>query len=204
MKLFTHIFITLFVLGGLFCPDNAAAVESSEFAITLQGGGISFDGKLGDLFASDLAYGVGFAWGFSDYFAIVFDILYSEHQQSDEDEYGDLSLTHGIAAPGARGAYTFRHFMPYIEAAPLAAFTSYEATFDAGDESDEDSLDSHGFGIMGTLGCDVFIADGATLGLAGRLGVAQTDMNFATGADVDNEIDVYTFYSGLVRLSLLF
>ncbi len=195
--------LVAFVLA-VFWPGVATAVEINEFSLTLQGGGLGFDGKLGDLFADDLAYGAAFVYGFSDNFALVFDFLYSEHEQSDRDEYGELSMTHATAALGVRASYTFSHVMPYLDICPLASFAGYEAKYDAGSDVDTDSLDSHGFGGMGTAGFDVFIADGATLGLAGRVGMVDTDMDFATGADIDNEINTYTYYAGIVRLSILY
>jgi len=188
----------------VFLANPAWAVETGEAAVGFQGGALILDGKLGELFAPDFAFGGNIAYGFSDYFALDLDFLYSEHEQSESEKYGRLALNHGLASLGVRASYTARHLAPYVTLAPLVALVSYEAKYPAGSRTDRDALDSHGFGGMGQVGLDVFLSGGVTLGLAGRVGVVGTDMEFATGADMDNHVEVYSFYAGLARLTLLF
>ncbi|MCZ7583381.1 MAG: hypothetical protein M5R36_08655 [Deltaproteobacteria bacterium] len=191
----------------LFIAFSAApsyALERGDALFFVQGGGVVLDGKLGELFQADFAFGAGMGYGATDYVGLEWDVLYSEHEQSDKDKYGQLQLTHGVVSLGPRLSLPGRHVSPYLTLAPFFAWTSYEARYPAGSGTDEDSLDSHGFGGLAQLGLDFYVSGGVTLGLAGRASVTWTDMEFATGADVDNKVDVYSFYAGLVRLGLLF
>lgn len=194
----------LLILAALLVPSPARGVEQGELGMTLEGGGLDFDGKLGELFSPDLVYGIGFAQGFSDIFAMVSDFLYSAHEQRDREKYGELSLTQGQFSLGLRAARTFRHFMPYLEAAPTVTFLSYRARYGAGDTAGEDRLNSHAFGVTALAGLDVFLADDLCLGLAGRVSILSTDMEFATGADVANKIEAYTIYMVMARMTLFY
>ena len=197
--------ITLAAVAVLvFFAPPAWGVEAGEAAVGFQAGALAFDGKLGELFAADFAFGGNIIYGFSNYFALDLDFLYSEHEQSDRDKYGRLAINHGTDSLGVRASYHARHLAPYAALAPFVALVSYEAKYPAGSRTDQDALDSHGFGGMGQVGLDVYISGAVTLGLSGRVGVVGTDMVFATGADMDNHVEAYTFYSGLARLTLLF
>lgn len=195
---------TIVVLVLLLSTANAWAVETGESKMGFQAGASFLDGKLGELFAPDFAFGLNMGYGITDHIAVVADILYAEHEQSDRDEYGALGFTQYAFAIGPEFGYTARRFAVNGTLAPLVTLMSYQARYAAGSGSDSDELDSHGFGAMAEAGVDAFVSGGATIGLIGRVNVVSTDMEFAHGADVDNRVDAYTFYNALVRFTLIF
>ncbi len=200
-----HPFIAIFVALSLAATAASAhAVETGESAMAFQAGGAVLGGKLGDLFSPDFAYGVNMAFGVTDYVGIFADVLYAVHQQSDHDKYGTLNFAHGTLAIGPRGGYTWDHVALYAGVAPLASFMTYKARFPAGSGTDEDETDAHGFGGMAEVGADAFVSSSLTVGLSGRVNVVSTDLEFASGADVDNLVETYTWYAGLLRVTLIF
>ena len=182
----------------------AHAVETGESAMTFQAGGAVLGGKLGELFSPDFAYGVNMAFGITDYVGIFADALYAVHQQSDQDKYGTLNFAHGTLAIGPRGGYTWDHFVAYAGVAPVASLMTYKARYPAGSGTDEDETDSHGFGGMAEAGADAFVSSSLTVGLSGRVTIVSTDLEFASGADVDNLVETYTWFAGLLRVTLIF
>ncbi|MCL4235281.1 MAG: hypothetical protein KJ042_12270 [Deltaproteobacteria bacterium] len=190
----------IFVLAA----GTAHAVETGESAMGFQAGGAVLGGKLGELFSPDFAYGVNMAFGITDSVGIFADALYAVHQQADKDKYGTLNFAHGTLAIGPRGGYTWDHFALYAGAAPLASLMTYKARYPAGSGTGEDETDSHGFGGMAEIGADAFVSSSLTVGLAGRVNVVATDLEFASGADADNLVETYTWYAGLLRVTLIF
>ncbi|MCB1152317.1 outer membrane beta-barrel protein [bacterium] len=182
----------------------AEAVEAGESHLGFQAGGVFLDGKLGDLLADDFGFGATMAFGITDYLAVDVDFLYAEFESADEDQYGDLNYTQGTLGLGLRASITRGMFSPYATLSPVAAWMNFKSHYPSGNGYDDDETDTHGFGGSGTLGLDLFVADNVTFGLAGQVMALSTDLDFATGDDLDNEVTAYTAYSGLFRLTVIF
>jgi len=203
MKKMTHIAVlaAAFLLALATC---VSAVEKGEGAIAFQGGGLFFSGKLAKLFAPDFDYGMNFAYGLSDLLAIDLDALYSAHEETDTAKFGHLSLAEAQGSIGVRASYTSQIVAPYATLAPTVMMMSYRARFPAGSRTQTDKLNSHGLGGTLTAGLDFFVSNSVTMGIAGKIGIISTDMNFATGADISNKILAFTYYSALARLTIIF
>ncbi|MBZ0271539.1 porin family protein [bacterium] len=199
-----HLLVLAVVAGLVASAAPARAVEADEGALAPQVGGLAFTGKLGELFAADFAYGANITYGFTDWLALDIDVLYSEHQETERDRYGALSLTHLTGSLGPRFGITGDFVAAHVALAPMIVLSTYEARFPAGSGTRDDSEDTHGFGGNAIAGVDAFVGASATLGLAAKAGVVSTDLEFAHGEDVDNQVEVYTFYAGVLRFTVIF
>lgn len=197
--------VFLLIVGlTLLAASPAWALLADEFALAPQGGMATMTGKLGGLFAADFAYGAGVAYGLTDLLGLEADFLYSLHEELDRDETGRLNLTQFITGFGPRLNWNTDHLVPYVGLLAAASFLRYKARWKAGGEQLRDEDNAHGFGGMVAFGLDAYVADGFTIGLAGRVGYFGTNLSYTHLDTDDGESGGNMYLSGLLRLTLLF
>jgi len=182
----------------------AWALHEGEFALAPQAGMVTTSGVPGGLFAADFGYGAGFGYGITDIFGVELDLLYSEHEELDEDETGELKLTHFFGGIGPRVNWNTQYVVPYLALLGAVSFLRYQADWEIGKNSFDDQQDAHAFGGALAGGLDVYVADGFTVGLAGRAGFLGSNLTYKHRDTDDGDAGAFGYFAGLLRLTLLF
>ena len=192
------------VLFVLLCASSAWALQEGEFSLAPQGGMATLPGTLGGLVGADFAYGAGVGYGICDLVGIEADFLYSVHQELDEEETGRLNLVHFLAGLGPRLNWVTPYGIPYLGVSFAAGFLRYQARWNAAGGVMRDEEDAHSFGGLLNFGYDVYIADGLTIGLAGRAGYLFSNLEYKHKDTDDGDAGGYAYVAGLARFTLLF
>ena len=191
--------LALALMVLLLTAVPAAALMENDFAIMPQAGGVMLGGDLGDMFAADLAFGGAFAYGVVDWLGLEADFIYSVHEASDEDETGQIDLSHFTALFGPRFNWN-----TYVTLMGGASFLGYKAKWVVKDTTLTDDNNAHGFGGAVGAGVDFFVANTFTVGVSGRAGYFGSNLEYKHADEDDGEAGGYAFYAGLVRFTLLF
>lgn len=188
------------ILVSLLIPTTGYCIDELEFAFVPQGGYTIFFARMGQLVGPDICYGADFAYGILPWLALDFDIIYSEHQQANSRNIGTAQLNHLQTGVGPRFSYPHPYVIPYATAAFGGNFFRWENKLVAG----EDQYDGNGMAAYLTLGLDFLVADGFTIGLAGKGSLASSDFEFVTNKDGTESISAYAMFSALLRFTLIF
>ena len=192
--------VAISIVALLLLPGIALAVEPLEFGLGFQGGGNIFFMRMGEVIAPDIAYGIDVVYGILPWIALDFDLLYSEHQQADSVLIGQVQFNHLQTGIGPRFSWHTRYVVPYATAQLGGNFFTWENKYDRG----IDRFDGSGIAGYVTLGVDFYIADMATIGIAGKMGVCQADFEYYTTEEGLENLSTYLQLSPLVRFTLIF
>ena len=194
----------LIIVFVLFTAPAALAVEEGILALSPEAGYAVLTGNLGEMVSGDLLYGASLSYGALDWLGVTGLALYSSHQQFDEDETGEIDLTHFVVGIGPRFHYNTRLVIPYAALLGAMSFIKYKAKWEIGDKTFEDAEDAHGFGGAVEAGLDFFAHDLFTIGLCGRAGYFTGNLEY-TNQDADaQELGGYTWLAATVKMSVLF
>ncbi|MDP8224193.1 MAG: hypothetical protein P9L99_12595 [Candidatus Lernaella stagnicola] len=199
---FCRLAIVLCLLLGF--AATAGAVEEGMLALAPEAGYGVMTGKLGDMVAGDIIYGASMSYGVIDWLGVTGSILYGSHQQSDEDNTGEIELDHFVGGLGPRFNYNSRLVVPYAGLLGAMSFMKYKSKWSAGAKTLEDSEDAHGYGGLAELGIDFYLHDLFTLGLCGRGGYFISNLEFTHQDARGEEAGGYAYFAGTVRLSVIF
>jgi Outer membrane protein beta-barrel domain len=192
--------VVLFVLLMLLLASPVHAVREGEFGFAPQAGYNIFFGRLNELVGPDVGYGADFIYGIADWVAIDFDLFYSEHQQADSEKVGTVQFNHIQTSIGPRFTWHTRLFAPYLAVSFGGNFYKWENSF----SGRTDEFDGNGPAGYLVVGVDAYVANGVTIGLAAKGGIASSDFEFETQADGTEKIDAYAHFSPLFRLTIIF
>ena len=193
--------ILIILLVAILAPCLASGVEKQEFGITPQVGYTLFFGFMSELVAPDLSYGAAFDYGILDWIGLEFDIIYSEHQETDSIDIGKAQLGHLQTGIGPRFTYNTKYIAPYLTLLAGGNFYSWENRTSKG----KDTFDGNGFVGFILLGVDFFVHDMVAMGLAGKVGMTSTHFEFETNRyDGLESLDAYGLFSALFRFSIVF
>lgn len=192
--------LAIFIIAAICFPVKAFATQEGDFGLSPQFGYTLFFGRLGEIVSPDLSYGADFQYGIKDWVAIDTDFLYSEHEQTVKDDYGEIQFNHLQTGLGPRFTYNTHYVALYGAVNMGANFYTWKNKVPGTD----DSYDGNGMAGYITLGVDVYISTGATLGLAAKAGVCRSDFEFYTKIDGSESISAYGHFSPTLRLTMLF
>ncbi len=192
--------LAIIIIVLLLFPAISSALDEGEFAFSPQGGGTLFFARMGELVSPDITYGAAFDYGVLQWIAIDFDILYSEHQQTDSRKIGNVQLNHLQTGIGPRFNYHNNYVVPYGVLAFGGNFFHWQNNTVAG----TDEYDGNGMAVFLTMGADFYVHDSVTLGIAAKTSLARSDFEFVTNADGSENLANYGFLSALVRLTMIF
>lgn len=192
--------ITCLILLLLFAPATTQAIDQLDFGLVPQAGYTLFFGRVGELVSPDISYGVDFVYGILPWIALDLDLLYSEHQQTDSEQVGQLQFNHLQTALGPRFCYNNPYVVPYVTLAIGGNFFRWENRT----VSETNEYDGQGMAGYLTLGVDFFVADAVTLGLAGKSALTRSDFEFVTNKDGAESVSAYALLSALVRFTIIF
>lgn len=184
----------------LAIPSLSWALDQDEFGFSPQFGGTLFFARMGELISPDITYGAAFDYAVLSWIAIDFEILYSEHQQTDSRKIGNVQFNHLQTGVGPRFNYHNHYVVPYGVLALGGNFFKWQNRTVA----DDDEYDGNGMAIYLTLGADFYIHDSVTLGIATKGSIARSDFEFVTNDGGSESISDYGFLSALVRLTVIF
>ncbi len=182
----------------------ALALQEGDFGLAPQAGMVTLPGSLGGLFAADFAYGAGVGYGFTNVIGLEADFLYSVQEELEKKETGTLTLTNFVAGIGPRFNWHGQYGVLYASLQAAVTFLDYRARWAVGDRSMVDEEGAHGFGGLLLLGGDVFIANGATLGLAACGGGFASNLKYRHLDESSGEAGAFGYVTGLLRFTILF
>lgn len=194
----------LIVVLVLLTATAAWAVKEGDMIVAPEVGFATLSGEPGRIIAGDLAYGVTMAFGVIDWLGLEIDTLYSLHEQTNKNDTGEISLSHFIGGAGPRFNWNTRYVVPYLTLQGAAAFMRYKSQWEGAKDTIKDQNDAHAFGGLAGVGVDFFVADAFTVGLFGKAGYLQSNLEYSNQEDRHQEAGAYGYAAGGIRLTLIF
>jgi hypothetical protein len=198
----TALILALAIVGAW--AGAAGAVREGEIGFAPLVGMMGFTGKPGEFAAPDLAYGLAVSGGLLDWFGLEVVGLYTQQEQKDTDETGEVKFTDLMVGFGPRFNWTTHYFELYASLAGGASFLKYTAKWGTSANLHEDNNNAHAFGGLGMAGADFFIYDTFAVGLAGSGGLWTSNLEFSNKTGRSQQASFFADWAGLLRLQAIF